>query len=50
MKLDVKLPGGVEVHFEKEPIGWDRFCAICVLIGIYMVGSGFLKFLLIIKG
>lgn len=46
MKIHVKLPGNGEITIEMEPMDWDRFLAICVLIGIYMVGSGFLKLFL----
>lgn len=43
MKFDCKLPGGGEIHFEREPMSWDRFQMICILIGIFIVGSGLLK-------
>lgn len=46
MKIHIKLPGNGEITIERDPMGWDRFIAICVLIGIYMVGSGFLKLFL----
>lgn len=46
MKIHIKLPGNGEITIEREPMDWDRFFAICVLIGIYMVGSGFLKLFL----
>lgn len=46
MKFDVKLPGGGELHFEREPMSYERFCMICGLIALYMIGSGFLELLL----
>lgn len=46
MKIHIKLPGNGEITIERESMDWDRFLAICVLIGIYMVGSGFLKLFL----
>ena len=44
MELKIKLPGGGMFEYKKEPMDWDRFLAICILIGIYMVGSGIIKF------
>ena len=45
MKFYLKLPGGGEMYFEKEPIDKSRFIWICTLILIFMVGSGILELL-----
>ena len=44
LKLHFDLPWGGQMTIEREPMKQDRFFAVCVLIGIYIVGSGFLKF------
>lgn len=44
MKFYLKLPGEIELHFEKQPMSLERFEMICWLIGIFIVGSGLLKF------
>lgn len=44
MEIKIKLPGGGYVEFRREPMDWDRFFAICILIGIYIVGSGIIEF------
>lgn len=46
LKIHIKIPGSGEITIEREPMDWDRFLSICILIGIYMVGSGFLKLFL----
>lgn len=43
MKNHLKLPGGLELYFEREPMDMDRFILVCALILVYMVGSGYLK-------
>lgn len=44
LEFKIKFPGGGYMEFKREPMDWDRFFAICVLIGIYIVGSGIIKF------
>ena len=44
LEIKIKLPGGGMLEFKREPMEWDRFYAICVLIGIFIVGSGVLEF------
>lgn len=44
MELTIKLPNGAELHFKRKRMDWDRFVAICWLIGIGLVGYGILKF------
>lgn len=44
MEVKIKLPGGGSVEFKREPMAEGRFNAICVLIGIFIIGSGILKF------
>lgn len=44
MEIKIKLPGGGCVEFKREPMERERFIAICVLIGIFIVGSGTIKF------
>lgn len=34
MKIDLMLPGGGELHFEREPMPQERFEALCWLTGI----------------
>lgn len=34
----------VTVEWEKPKIDYDKFTIVCWLIGIFMVGSGFIKF------
>lgn len=43
MKIFLKFPGG-ELHLEREPMPKERFESICWLIGIFIIGSGVLKF------
>ena len=45
MEFKLTLPGGAVLEYRKEPMSWDKFLAVCVLIGMFMVGSGFLKLL-----
>lgn len=44
MKLHIDLPWGGRLVIEREPMGKDRFEAICILAEIFIVGSGFIKF------
>lgn len=44
MELKIKFPGGGHVEFKCEPMGLERFEYICWLVGIFLVGSGILKF------
>lgn len=44
MEFKLRFPGCVEFEYKREPLSYERFMAICVLIGIYIVGSGILKF------
>lgn len=44
MEIKIKLPGGGYVEFKREPMSREQFEMICWLIGIYIVGSGIIKF------
>lgn len=44
LEMKIKLPGGGSVEFKREPMAKERFNAVCLLIGIFIVGSGLLKF------
>lgn len=44
MELKIKLPGGGYVKLKLEPMERERFNVICVLIGAFIVGYGFIKF------
>lgn len=43
LKFDCKLPGGGEIHFEREPLSKERFEMICWLIGVIVIGSGIIN-------
>ena len=34
MKIDLKLPGGDELHFEREPMSEERFGTVAVVAGV----------------
>lgn len=44
MEVKIKLPSGGYAEFKREPMERERFMAICILIGIFIVGSGTIKF------
>lgn len=44
LEMKIKLPGGGTLEFKREPMGQGRFNTMCLLIGIFIVGSGLLKF------
>ncbi len=44
MEFKLTLPDGSVLEYKKEPMSWERFQAICILIGIFLVGSGVLQF------
>lgn len=44
LEIKIKLPGGGYVEFKREPMDRERFMTICILIGIFIFGSGVLKF------
>lgn len=44
MEIKIKLSGGGYVKFKPEPMDRERFNVICVLIGAFIVGYGFIKF------
>lgn len=44
MEVKIKLPGGGYIRLKQEPMERERFNVICVLVGIFIVGSGFIKF------
>lgn len=44
MEFKVKLPGGGYMEFKRTPMPRERFAAICALIGVFIVGSGLIKF------
>lgn len=43
MEFKIKLPGGY-VKLKLEPMERERFMVVCALIGIFIFGSGFIKF------
>lgn len=44
MEIKIKFPDGACVEIKREPMSWERFQVICWLIGIFIVGSGLIKF------
>ena len=34
MKIHLKLPGGAELRFEREPMSLDKLIAVCITIGV----------------
>ena len=44
MEVKIKFPGGGALEFKRDSMAEGRFNAICALIGIFIVGSGFLQF------
>lgn len=45
MKLHLKLPGGWEIHFERQPMDPDRFEGLCWLVGVLGAGALFIHLL-----
>lgn len=48
MRIDAKLPGGGEIHIEKEPLSGERFDSIIGLIGGLAAGVGLLTFFMLL--
>lgn len=44
MEFKLTLPGGAVLEYKREPMAKERFNAVCLLIGTFIVGSGLLKF------
>lgn len=44
MEIKIKLPGGGCVELKLNSMERERFNAVCILIGVFIVGSGVLKF------
>ena len=44
MKVDLKLPGLGELHYENGPMSSERFGAICVLVGLAITGFFVVEF------
>ena len=44
MKVDLKLPGRGELHYENGPMSSERFGAICVLVGLAITGFFVVEF------
>ena len=44
MKVDLKLPGRGELHYENGPTSSERFGAICVLVGLAITGFFVVEF------
>lgn len=49
MEIKIRLPR-FSFELRREPVSQDRFEAICWLIGIFLVGSGVLKFFALMAG
>lgn len=43
MKLDTKLPGGLEIHWEKKPMEKERFEMICYIAFAMIAAWTFIK-------
>lgn len=50
MEFKLTLPGGLTVEYKKQPMSQARFESICWLIGIFLIGSGLLKFFAMLTG
>lgn len=50
MEFKLTLPGGGVLEYKKEPMDKERFDTVCILIGIFIVDSGFLKFFTLVIG
>ncbi len=44
MEVKIKFPSGGVLGFMRDPMAEGWFNAICVLVGIFIVGSGLLQF------
>ncbi|MDE6880203.1 MAG: hypothetical protein K2P20_02470 [Oscillospiraceae bacterium] len=45
MEIKFTLPDDGTVQLRWEPMAWEKFRALCILAGIWLAGSGVLKFL-----
>lgn len=50
MKIDLKLPDGGELHFERQPMSKERFEAVCGILYAVIAACTFLGFLIIFWG
>lgn len=49
MKIHFNIDGW-EFHYEREQLKDEQFNTVCLLVGIYLVGSGILKLMSILFG
>lgn len=50
LEVKINFPSGGALDFMREPMAEGWFNAICVLVGIFIVGSGLLQFFGMIVG